>query len=368
MQSSTPSVRTSLPTTLLYADHVRFHLPLSLGACVLVWSASTVGGFPATDCHWALALFLWLGICRPCAVSPPLTLGAFALATGRLSVSALVCLASKLRKAAPVAMPRALDAVLHAIRQDIPPDSHVVCRQCAVSPATAAGRLCPSLSHTNHPTPRVRGMFYTALEYRCLGPCVPTVSALVCRPCAVFPATDTGRVCACHWAFVSIGSCVPGQQASEGCSRGKCLVHSMQTSTPPVRTSLPTLMLYADSVRFHLPLSLGACVLVWSASAVGGFPATDCHWALALFLWLGICRPCAVSPPLTLGAFALATGRLSVSALVCLVSKLRKAAPVAMPRALDAELHAIRQDIPPDSHVVDPHTPVAGPLRPCTEF
>ena len=141
-----------------------------------------------------------------------------------------------------------------------------------------------------------------------------------------------------------------------------------QSSTPSVRTSLPTTLLYADRVRFHLPLPLGACVLVWSASAVGGFPATDCHWALALFLWLGICRPYAVSPPLTLGAFALATGRLSVSALVCLVSKLRKAAPVAMPRALDAELHAIRQDIPPDSHVVDPHTPVAGPLRPCTEF
>jgi hypothetical protein len=29
----------------------------------------------------------------------------------------------------------------------------------------------------------------------------------------------------------------------------------------------------------------------------------------------------------------------------------RKAAPVAVPRALDAELHAIRQDIPPDTPV-----------------
>ena len=172
-----------------------------------------------------------------------------------------------------------------------------------------------------------------------------STSTLVCRPCAVSPPPSFGKL-------------LPWQ----------CLVHSMQSSTPSVRTSLPTTLLYADRVRFHLPLPLGACVLVWSASTVGGFPATDCHWALALFLWLGICRPCAVSPPLTLGAFALATGRLSVSALVCLVSKLRKAAPVAMPRALDAELHAIRQDIPPDSHVVDPHTPVAGPLRPCTEF
>ena len=86
----------------------------------------------------------------------------------------------------------------------------------------------------NHPTPRVGGMFYTALEYRCLGPCVPTVSALVCRPCAVSPPlilraralVRTARLspsgwrtlCACMSgtapAIGWVDSCVPGQQAS----------------------------------------------------------------------------------------------------------------------------------------------------------
>ena len=53
---------------------------------------------------------------------------------------------------------------------------------------------------------------------------------------------------------------------------------------------------FADRVRFSPPLILGAFAL-----ATGRLPS---------FVWLGICRPCAVSPPLILGALALATGRL----------------------------------------------------------
>ena len=83
-------------------------------------------------------------------------------------------------------MPRALDADLHAIRQDIPPDTHVVCRQCAVSPATVAGRLC-------------------------LGAC-PFLWIGICRPCAVSPplilgafALATGRLPSFLW----LGICRP---------------------------------------------------------------------------------------------------------------------------------------------------------------
>ena len=50
------------------------------------------------------------------------------------------------------------------------------------------------------------------------------------------------------------------------------------------------------SAMLTVSLTLGAL-----AHATGRLPS---------FLWLGICRPCAVSPPLILGAFALATGRL----------------------------------------------------------
>ena len=118
----------------------------------------------------------------------------------------------------------------------------------------------------------------------------------------------------CAWS-ASFGKLLPWQ----------CLVHSMQSYTPSVRTSLPTPLLHDDSVRFHLPLSLGACALVLGACPFLRFgicrpcavspPLILGAFALATgrlpsFLWLGICRPCAVSPPLTLGALAHATGRL----------------------------------------------------------
>ena len=173
MQSSTTSVRTSLPpraflcadsvTRPLCDDGIGSRVPMYRPLCAdrvrfprhvnraSYHPTQTTRRLVSVVCFCTALEYRCLGpcvptvsalVCRPCAVSPPLTLGAFALATGRLSLSALVCLVSELRKAAPVAMPRALDAELHAIRQDIPPDSHVVCRPCAVSPATVAGRLC----------------------------------------------------------------------------------------------------------------------------------------------------------------------------------------------------------------------------------
>ena len=132
----------------------------------------------------------------------------------------------------------------------------------------------------NHPTPRVGGMFYTALEYRCLGPCVPTVSALVCRRCAVSPTLTLGAFCACHWAFVSIGSCVPGQQASESCSRGNASCTRCRAPRHP---------------SGH-PSRLPCCM-----PTVCGF---TCHCRWALVCLYGRRRPWAVSPPL------IATGRL----------------------------------------------------------
>ena len=239
MQSSTPSVRTSLPTPMLYADRVRFHLPLPLGACVLVWSASAVGGFPATDCHWALALFLWLGICRPCAVSPPLTLGAFALATGRLSVSALVCLVSKLRKAAPVE-----NASCTRCRPPRHPSGHPSRHSCCMP--TVCGFTCH---------------FRWALVPGRLPLFVDRHLPTVCG----FPATDTGRVCACHWAFALL-----------------CVARHLPTvcGFPATDTGRACACHWAFAlflVARHLPI-------------VCGFPATDTgracayHWAFALFL------------------------------------------------------------------------------------
>ena len=83
-----------------------------------------------------------------------------------------------------------------------------------------------------------------------------STSTLVCRPCAVSPPPSFGKL-------------LPWQ----------CLVHSMQSSTPSVRTSLPTPMLSTHThllpVHFDRALSFSAIAPVRSTSTVCGFPATQ---------------------------------------------------------------------------------------------
>ena len=146
------------------------------------------------------------------------------------------------------------------------------CTRCRAPrhPSGHPSHLAPSCVPTVSPGPCVTTV--SALVCRCIDPCVPTVCG--------FPATDTGRVCACHWAFVSIGSCVPGQQASESCSRGNASCTRCRAPRHP---------------SGH-PSRQPCCM-----PTVCGF---TCHCRWALVCLYGRRRPWAVSPPL------IATGRL----------------------------------------------------------